>query len=103
MPYGPIARLKVKEGKADELMALNAADDSELAGKLKGYNGAYVLQSDNDPNELYLTVVFNSKEDYQANARSPEQDQRYQKMRALLDADPEWHDGEWIYMTAPQG
>ena len=34
---------------------------------------------------------------YQANAASPEQDARYQKLRALLARDPEWHDGEVVY------
>jgi hypothetical protein len=31
-----------------------------------------------------------------ANAASSEQHVRYQQMRSLLDADPEWHDGEVI-------
>ena len=34
---------------------------------------------------------------YRANADSPEQDARYQKLRALLEDDPEWNDGEIVY------
>jgi hypothetical protein len=41
-------------------------------------------------------VAFESKEAYQKNAASPEQNARYEEYRALLDADPEWHDGEII-------
>ncbi|MFM7718802.1 MAG: hypothetical protein ACKO8G_04830 [Actinomycetota bacterium] len=32
---------------------------------------------------------------YAANADSPGQHARYLELRALLSADPEWHDGEW--------
>ena len=31
-----------------------------------------------------------------ANADSPAQDARYRQFRALLEADPEWHDGEIV-------
>ena len=41
-------------------------------------------------------VVFESREAYWANAQSPDQNQRYQEMRALMLADPEWHDGEIV-------
>jgi len=41
-------------------------------------------------------AVFDSKESYRANAEDPEQDAFYQRWRALMDADPEWNDGEII-------
>jgi heme-degrading monooxygenase HmoA len=61
-----------------------------------GYIGDYVYRMDNDPNEYYMAVLFESKEAYHANAQDPAQDARYQEMRALLTEDPEWHDGEII-------
>ncbi|MBK9093643.1 MAG: hypothetical protein IPM84_12905 [Anaerolineae bacterium] len=48
---------------------------------------------DADPGELFLVAVFESKEAYWANAQSPEQSERFMQLRALLLADPEWHDG----------
>jgi len=39
------------------------------------------------------------RETYHANAASPEQHARYLRLRALLTAEPEWHDGEVIYHT----
>jgi hypothetical protein len=54
---------------------------------------------DADANEFYVAVVFSSKEAYVANANSPEQNARFQAMRALLTSDPEWHDGEIVYPT----
>jgi hypothetical protein len=43
---------------------------------------------------LYLVVCFKDRASYVANAQSPAQHARYEQMRALLTADPEWHDGE---------
>ena len=51
---------------------------------------------DADPGEVFLVAIFESKEAYWANANSPEQDQRFQEFRALMLADPEWHDGEIV-------
>jgi hypothetical protein len=47
-----------------------------------------------DPQAFMLVVGFESEEAYRKNAESPEQHARYEKYRALLDADPEWYDGE---------
>lgn len=49
-----------------------------------------------NPNEFYLVAVFESRAAYQTNAASPEQHQRFLELRALLTADPEWHDGEIV-------
>ncbi|HEX2348199.1 MAG TPA: antibiotic biosynthesis monooxygenase family protein [Ktedonobacterales bacterium] len=89
--YGTVARLKVKAGAEEALMA-QFREYSAL--RIPGYQRTYVYRMDNDPAELYMAVVFDSKESYRANAESPEQDQRYRAMLALLDSAPEWHDGE---------
>jgi heme-degrading monooxygenase HmoA len=84
----------LKPGAEARLRAMSA----EFEGlKVPGYKGQIVYRSDADPNVVFLAVVFESKEAYQANARSPEQNQRYQGYRDLLQADPEWHDGEVVY------
>src|SRR5215211_3999540 len=88
--YGTIARMQVKPGAEAELMALS----KEMEGKIPGHQGTYVYRSDNEPNVYWLAVAFTDKAAYTKNAQSPEQDTRYQQMRALLAADPEWHDGE---------
>jgi len=43
-----------------------------------------------------LVVGFESREAYHTNAASPEQAERYAALRALMDADPEWHDGDIV-------
>jgi quinol monooxygenase YgiN len=91
--YGTIARMQAKPGAEAELMRLSA----EFEGQIPGHLGTYVYRSDAEPDVYWLAVAFTDKAAYQANAQSPEQDARYQKIRALLTADPEWHDGEIVY------
>jgi quinol monooxygenase YgiN len=90
--YGTIARLKVKPGKDEELRRMG----QEMAPEIPGFVFQHVYRTDADPNELYLVVGFESEQAYRANATSTEQQQRYEQFGALLDADPEWHDGTII-------
>ncbi len=91
--YGTIAKLRVKPGKEQELRETmgNAGQDTP------GFVFAHVYRMDDDPQTLMLAVAFDSRESYRANAESPEQHQEYLAYRALLDADPEWHDGEIVW------
>jgi heme-degrading monooxygenase HmoA len=92
--YGTVANIKVKPGGIEALMRLG----EEQAGlNIKGYLGQYVYQMDDDPNEIFLIVLFDSKESYRANADSPEQDSRFREMVQYMAAEPEWHDGEVIF------
>ena len=91
--YGTIARMRVKHGEEARLLAL-MKDEEEL--QIPGFLGYVVYRMDKDARELYLAVIFADKESYVANADSPEQDARYRKMVALLEGEPEWHDGEIV-------
>jgi hypothetical protein len=91
--YGTIARLKVKPGALDKIS--NMEDERHP----EGYVGTFVYQSDKDPNEIWMAVLFEDKTSYHANANDPTQDQEYQEFRKLLNADPEWHDGEIVYAS----
>ena len=53
-------------------------------------------RNDSNPGELILSVVFDSKENYEANASDPGQDEWYQHLRGLLDRDPVWMDGDML-------
>lgn len=95
--YGTVARMRVKPGQAQALMALAQKQNQEVEESIKGYGGEFVYRLDKNPNEYILVVVFKDKQSYQANANDPEQDKRYREIRALLEADPEWNDGEIVY------
>lgn len=91
--YGTVARIKLLPGKEAEMRA-------ETEGypdlKIDGFVASAVYRADAGEDEYWLAVVFENREKYRANAESPEQDQRFQRLRALMAADPEWHDGEVI-------
>jgi quinol monooxygenase YgiN len=93
--YGTIARMKVKSGKLDDLVKLTA--DTVNTRRPKGYLGEIIYKMDNNPNEVMMAVFFADKASYQANANDPEMNKQYEQYRALLDADPEWTDGEVIH------
>ncbi len=96
--YGTIARLQVKPGLAAKL---EAVQQEFTAAAVPGFIAAYVYQMEAKPSEHYLVVVFESKAAYQANASSPQQEVRYHHLRALLAADPEWHDGAIVSSSQP--
>lgn len=92
--YGTVARLQLKPGAESKL---KAEMDQYPGLKIPGFVSTMVYRLDADPNEAYLAVAFKDKASYHANAKDPKQDERYQRMRALLTADPEWHDGEIVW------
>jgi quinol monooxygenase YgiN len=92
--YGTIAKIRIDPSQMEELKAVGAS-----MGKAPGQITGYIYQMDADPGVLYLVAVFESREAYWANAASPEQNQRFLKLRALLLDDPEWHDGEILGMA----
>jgi hypothetical protein len=60
--------------------------------KARGWELDITGTSKKNPDEVWGCVVWDSSERYYANAESPEQNAIYEKMRALLAADPEWYD-----------
>lgn len=91
--YGTVARVRVTAGGESGL--LQQLREFE-ALNVPGFVNSYLYRTDADANEYYLVVLFDSKDAYWANARSPEQDARYQKMAAFFEGAPEWHDGEIV-------
>ena len=94
--YGTIARLHPRPGKTDELLALGEA---MRVAPMAGFRESYMFRPDRNPyfrETLFLVAIFDDAEAYRANAASPEQDARYQEMRALLVDDPDWLDGTFL-------
>ncbi|MFN8513710.1 MAG: antibiotic biosynthesis monooxygenase [Chloroflexia bacterium] len=91
--YGTVARVRIKAGAEQAILALSA---SFRQSPIPGQVAQYVYRMDADPQECYLAIIFESKEAYWANAQSPEQQARFEQLMALLEAEPEWHDGEII-------
>jgi heme-degrading monooxygenase HmoA len=99
--YGTVARMKANPGAGELLARFNHQMTSDPP---PGLVATWVYRMDADPDEYMLAVAFESQEAYKANADSPEQNARFLQLRALLAADPEWHDGEIVFThgsTAP--
>ncbi len=91
--YGTVAHARIRAGAEDRMMAM-MREFAKL--NVPGYRATYVYRMDADPREIYMAVVFDSKEAYDRNADSPEQNKRYQEMLEVLEGAPEWHDGEIV-------
>ena len=61
-----------------------------------------IFRSTNNPNEIWISVVFENEEVYRKNAESPEIDRQYRKMLEHLQGDPKWHDGHVIHEAMRQ-
>jgi heme-degrading monooxygenase HmoA len=66
---------------------------------IPGFVFQHVYRMDANPDEVFLVVAFESRDAYLANARSAERHKRYENYRAVLAADPEWHDGEIAFSS----
>ena len=93
--YGTIARMKVRKDKLREFLALGKEWDDRERKRALGYVGSEILWEDAEDGRACLVVHFTTREAYRKNADSPEQDAFYQRMRACLESDPEWIDGEY--------
>jgi quinol monooxygenase YgiN len=91
--YGTVARVRAKPGAQSQLQ--QTFEDFKAA-QVPGWVTTYVYRMDADPNEYYIAVLFQDKASYVANAESPEQAQRFAALMQLLEAEPEWHDGEVV-------
>jgi heme-degrading monooxygenase HmoA len=99
--FGTIAMAKVKPGQIDALKAEMERWTRERGTQVRGFISTTIYQSTEDPNQLMMAVIFDSRESYMANAESPDQDKEYHAMLQHLEGPPTWHDGEIIsHMTA---
>jgi len=89
--YGTVARTRVKPENRDALTKVLARQDAD--GMPAGFVTAYTLY-ENDSDTAWLFAVFEDRAAYDANADDPAQNERYVEYRALMEDDPEWHDGE---------
>jgi quinol monooxygenase YgiN len=94
MKYGTIARYRVKPGRSESFVGLM---EKMEAAPPAGWLHHSMYRSTTDPNEIWVSVVFESEEAYKRNADSPEMNKEFEAMMASLDGPPEWHDGNVIH------
>jgi hypothetical protein len=79
--------------KKENREALRAVFQEDGGREIVGHTGTYVLM-ENDSDNVWLLAIFEDRATYDANADDPKMHETYVKYRALLEEDPEWHDGE---------
>ena len=89
--YGTVARTRVKPENREQLKAVFESQSYETAAA--GYVTSYVLW-ENESDVTWLFAVFEDRAAYDKNADDPAQHERYLAYRALMEEEPEWHDGE---------
>lgn len=90
--YGSIFRMKPKAGEKDAIIEMTQ-EWRKQRGDVPGFVGSYALEAANG--DLIGVAMFENEETYRANANDPDQDAWYQQLRAKLETDPEWNDGEF--------
>ena len=91
--YGTIARMKVTKDNLEKLQALMEEVEQR---EVPGFRSSHILVPDEWNDEVLMVVFFDDKATYVANADDPRMHEDYLRYRALLEAEPEWTDGEWI-------
>ena len=100
--FGTIARVTVQPGKEEEFRALCEQWTREV-GASSGQATEYIFKAEGRPREYLSVAIFRDRETYRANAQDPETDRWYRRLRAVLEADPEWNDGEVIQSAMLSG
>ena len=94
--YGTLARMRPRPGREQEVVALFDEWWRERGPTVPGARQGYVFRPEGQAGELVAVAVFADRESYRANAADPQQDAWYQRLRAELEADPAWEDGDFL-------
>ena len=85
--YGLHGHLKAKEGKADELAAI-LLQASELVSQAKGCRIYTISLDATQPNTVWITEVWDSKEDHGRSLQDPRVRELIGAAMPLLDGSP---------------
>jgi len=91
--FGTIYHMRPKPGAETAIEDLLRREEKERT-RPTGFIAGYLFRSRSRPGELIGVAVFDSEASYRKNANDPEQDRWYRRLRELLEADPEWNDGD---------
>ena len=86
--YGSIFKVRPKPGKAAEFRDVLIGSPRRAKAMVTAY-----LLSEDASGDIWGFAVFEDEKSYRENAADPAQDAQYQAFRALIEHDPEWHDG----------
>lgn len=94
--FGTIARFRLKDGVTDDHiqeMRRVMQDDPPPSSV-----AVIVYRSADDPRTMWVAGAFESREAYFANADTPEQKARFERLSEMTEGAPEWHDGDVLFI-----
>ena len=91
--FGTIYHMRPKPGAEAAIKDLMRREEKERTSPA-GFVAGYLFRPRSRPEALIGVAVFDSEASYRKNANDPEQDRWYRRLRELLEADPEWYDGD---------
>jgi quinol monooxygenase YgiN len=97
--FGTVARYRLKPGHEQQWISEMRAFEEDAP---EGWVYHTIFRSVKDPNEVWISVVFESEDAYRKNASSPDMDKQYRKLLEHLQGEPEWHDGHVIHEAMRQ-
>lgn len=86
-------RFRAKPGERVSVINDFQRWEREHKPRAKGFVRAVLVSNYDDLDEFMATVVFESKETYDANSSSPEQGAWFGELRGHIVADPDWFNG----------
>ena len=89
--YGTVMHARATAGNRPAVVAMMGE-----SLETNGFRATHVLLPDEDEDAVVAAIVFEDRETYSANAHDPGTEAWYGRFRALLEADPEWTDGDWV-------
>ncbi len=94
--FGSVFPFRLKPGTEEKMVALGQEWNRERRPKVQGAVASYFFKSRTNPGEWIGVAVFDSEENYRKNANDPEQHRWYERMRELMESDPDWNDGDVV-------
>ena len=88
--YGTVAKIRVKPENRE---AMRKVFERQNERQVEGFKNSYVL-FENEGDGAWLVAIFEDRATYDKNADDPAMHEQYVAYRALMEAEPEWHDGE---------
>jgi quinol monooxygenase YgiN len=91
--------MTVRAASADPLADLLDSWHGEQHGTAPGYQGSRLLADQEQPGRFVIEVDFSDKEDADKNNKRPETQAWADKLRGLVQGEPEYHNYEVIHRT----
>ena len=90
--YGTIFNLNVKSGHKEKLIEVMKNQTRNPEGMLSWF----LMNPDDDDEDLIGVVVFENKDAHLANATNPDQHEYFVAIMEHLNSEPTWTDGEYV-------